>query len=166
MEVSAAELFRCHHLAIYRFVLRMTGRVDVAEDVTQDVFVRVVRGLGGYDHQGRELAWLLAIARNLLVDRHRRLQREPAVPLEDDVQVNARIPERAALVEALGRLPEPDREVFVLRAVTGLGHEDIARVVGATPAAVRCRIYRARTALRSMLGGANGRGDQGGSEGT
>ncbi len=164
MAASAAELFRRHHLVVYRYALKMTGRSDVAEDVTQEVFLRVVRSITAYDDRGKDLAWLLAIARNLLVDGHRRNGREPAVPLEEDVRVNARIPERAALAEALGRLPEQDREVFVLRVVSGLGHDDIARVVGATSAAVRCRIYRARVALRSMLCGPNGHDDWGGQE--
>lgn len=164
MQASAAELFQRHHLAVYRFALRMTGRSDVAEDVTQEVFLRVVRSLPTYDDRGQGLAWLLAIARNLLVDGHRRNGRDPAVPLDEDVRVNARIPERAALAEALGRLPEADREVFVLRVVSGLGHDDIARVVGATPAAVRCRIYRARVALRSMLCDSDGHEDGGGQE--
>jgi RNA polymerase sigma-70 factor (ECF subfamily) len=55
------------------------------------------------------------------------------------------------LRQAIGRLPEADREVFLMREVVGLGHGDIAELVGATPASVRCRIYRARAALKSML---------------
>jgi len=151
MPDSPAELFDRHHLAVYRYLLRMTARRDVAEDLTQDVFLRVVRGQDRYDERGQQRAWLLSIARNLLLDRHRRAQREPTTVVEEVADRAAGPDVGIDLRQALDRLPESDREVFVLRVVAGLGHEDIARVTGATAASVRCRIHRARAALKGML---------------
>ncbi len=157
MTASVEDLFDRFHLAIYRYLLRMTGRPDVAEDLTQDVFVRVVRAARG-DLAGGERAWLFEIARNLLVDWQRRARRNPVS--EDTEALSARGADGAAarqdveadVREALGRLPDADREVFLLRVIGGLGHEEIAAISGTSAASVRSRIFRARSALRASLG--------------
>src|SRR6185437_6172839 len=79
---TAADLFHRHHLPLFRYLYRLTGRRDVAEDVVQDVFLRVVRRLDDYQTMGREAAWLFTIARRLLLDRRRAQQRQP--PTVDD----------------------------------------------------------------------------------
>jgi RNA polymerase sigma-70 factor (ECF subfamily) len=150
---TAADLFARHHLALFRFVYRATGRPDVAEDVVQDVFVRVVRGLETYRADGRDAAWLFAIARRLLLDRHRAAVRRPEAA-EADPNAHAVDPgqERSlAIDEALAQLPDDDRDVFLMREVGGLGYDDIAAASGLTPDAVRSRIYRARMRLRLLL---------------
>ncbi len=153
MSSTASDLFDRYHLAIYRYLLRLTGRADVAEDLTQDVFVRIVRGAEILDTGDRERAWLFRIARNLWIDRQRRLARSPVVSgLPEDCGSDARHDVALALEEALQQLPPEDSDVFLLRVVGGLGHEEIATVCGATTAAVRSRIFRARSALRQLLG--------------
>ena len=151
MPDSPAELFERHHLVVYRYLLRMTGRGDVAEDLTQEVFVRVVRGADGYDERGQERAWLFSIARNLLIDFQRKRRREPVDAVEDMVNGDSDPDVSLDIKRAIATLPETDREAFLLRVVVGLGHDEIAALVGATPASVRCRIYRARVALKAML---------------
>jgi RNA polymerase sigma-70 factor (ECF subfamily) len=148
----AADLFQRHHLALFRYVYRLTSRRDVAEDVVQDVFLRVVRGLDGYQTMGREAAWLFTIARRLLVDRHRALERRPAsVDDKADTSVPAHQEMSMALAEAFAQLFEADREAFLLREVGGLSYDEIALVCHTTPDSVRSRIYRARVRLRSIL---------------
>ena len=154
MEQTAAELFRRHHLAVYRHLRRMTGRGDVAEDLTQDVFVRVVSALPTYDARDRELPWLFRIARNVFLNHVRSLSRHPeapAAPEADWPSDDAHQLLGAALREALGRLTAPDREVLLLREQGGLSYAEIARACGMTDAAVRSRIYRAKCALRLEL---------------
>jgi RNA polymerase sigma-70 factor, ECF subfamily len=151
---AAAVLFERHHLVVFRFLLRMTGSVTVAEDLTQEVFLRVVRSLPGYEEQSRERAWVFRIARNVLVDRHREAERAPAVvPLDAGLVVPLRAPQEltASLYSALSRLPAAEREAFLMRELGGLGYEEIAAAAGATPASVRMQIYRARLALRAAL---------------
>ena len=159
MAASVADLFDRFHLAIYCYLLRMTGRRDVAEDLTQDVFVRLLRAAGSLDLAGGERAWLFQVARNLLVDWQRRAARNPvrqgadslsgagagAIAAHQDVELHVR--------EALARLPDVDREAFLLRVLGGLGHEEIAAISGSTAASVRSRIFRARSALRAALSG-------------
>lgn len=152
-EHPGAALFEQHHLVIFRYFWRMTSRREIAEDLTQDVFVRAVRGLAGYEPRNRDRAWLFQIARRLLLD-HRRTARRRGTAAELTDRDAAAPPVQQlslAIDEALDRLSEVDREVFVLREVAGLGYEEIATVCGLTPAAVRSRICRARAALRTAL---------------
>ena len=151
MPESSAALFDQHHLAVFRYLLRLLGRRDVAEDLTQEVFVRVVRHQERYTDCGQPRAWLLRIARNLAIDWQRARHRTPEGA---DVDVPDRAPGPdldMALRQALAALAHDDREVFLLRTIGGLGHHEIATIVGATPAAVRCRIHRARARLRQAL---------------
>src|SRR5216684_4090025 len=72
----AADLFERHHRALFRYLYHQTRRRDIAEDIVQDVFVRVVRS-PTYRESGREAAWLFTIARRLLMDRQRARSRHP-----------------------------------------------------------------------------------------
>jgi RNA polymerase sigma factor (sigma-70 family) len=150
----AARLFERHHLAVFRYFLRMTGQRDLAQDLTQDVFVRVVRAADSYADSGHELAWLLRIARNLLHDRHRRAGRQPPhVPLAAAAEVPAAESPGVALEvdRAMSQLQETDREVFVLLDTVGLSYEEIANLTGLTVSAVRSRLHRARRSLAAAL---------------
>jgi RNA polymerase sigma-70 factor (ECF subfamily) len=148
-------VFDRHHLAVFRFLRRMTGSSSAAEDLTQEVFLRVVRGAERYEERAHEISWVFRIARNVLVDRHRAQARAPErIAIEDagPYAIPAVQALGAALDEALARLPQEDREAFLMREVGGLGYADISEATGATPDAVRMRIYRARVALRAALG--------------
>jgi len=139
----------------------MTGSPSLAEDLTQEVFLRVVRGLDGYDERSREVSWIFRIARNVLVDRHRARARSPQDVSPQDAAIASRPANQvvtAILDEALARLPEDEREAFLMREVGGLGYGEIAEASGATPDAARMRIYRARLALRAALGPARSAG--------
>ncbi len=152
---DAARLFEHHHLAVFRFLRRMTGSASLAEDLTQDVFLRVVRSLDKYDERSQETSWIFRIARNVLVDRHRAHGRAPQVAsMHDAVDVPRPATQAMAAIldEALGRLPEEEREAFLLREIGGLGYREIAETCGVTGDAARMRIYRARVALRQALG--------------
>jgi RNA polymerase sigma factor (sigma-70 family) len=159
---DAGDLFERYHLPLFRYVWRMTGRRDVAEDLTQEVFVRVLRGIARYEARDREQAWLFRIARNLLVDHHRRhgsrqradgdghgVMREvqPGDAPQGPMQELA-----VHLDESLRQLDDLDREVFLLREVGGLSYIDISSVCDLTTDAVRSRICRARSKLRIAMG--------------
>jgi RNA polymerase sigma factor (sigma-70 family) len=153
---SAADLFERHHLTIFRFLRRMSGQSDVAEDLTQEVFLRVVRALESYREQQQEQAWLFRIARNVFADRHRQAGRVPTTVALDELHVvpGEESPTTGlALDQALDRVPEHERIAFLLRELGGLGYSEIAAVTDVTPDAVRNRIHRARLCLRAMLAG-------------
>ena len=153
---TALDLFERHHLAVFRFLRRM-GLVEAdAEDLTQDVFLRIVQALPSYEERQSERAWVFRIARNARLDRWRTAVRTPTTePLSEGkvVAIAAARLDSLAIDEALSRLNEAEREAFVLRELGGLGYAEIAEATGATPDAARSRIHRARLALRQMLGG-------------
>ena len=149
---TADDLFARHHRDVHRFLARMTGRRDAADDLSQEVFLRVVRALGNGGPPGHERAWVFSIARNLLADRWRRegrrgAEREPThEPAADGTQALA-----VGLAEALGRLPDADREMFLLKEIGGLSYQELAAVSNCTVEAVRSRLWRARSELRRLL---------------
>jgi RNA polymerase sigma-70 factor (ECF subfamily) len=151
-----AGIFERHHLAIYRYLLRMLGSRDRAEELTQDVFVHALKGADRYEERAQERAWLFRIARNLRLDALRRDQRAPAPSMVDRVDSDeprqpAQQAMRVSLLQAFALLPDDEREAFVLAEVVGLSYAEIADACAVTPAAVRSRIYRARMQLRAVL---------------
>ncbi|HKQ61806.1 MAG TPA: RNA polymerase sigma factor [Candidatus Polarisedimenticolaceae bacterium] len=153
---SAAEVFHRQHLPVFRWLRRMTGSQEQAEDLTQEVFLRVVRTITELPPD-REAAWVFTIARNLWLNRRRDRARRPVeITLAGaaSAQVPARSMEAIDLGAALAALDETDRETFLLRELGGLGYAEIAAVCELSPDGVRSRIYRARCALRESLSGA------------
>ena len=107
---SIRGLFDRHHLRIYRFALRVSGDPALAEEVTQEVFVKALRSIESYRERGRESAWLFRIARNLLIDRARKLSTRPEVVELGAVAGRATDPLlRASLEHALAGLDEEHR---------------------------------------------------------
>jgi RNA polymerase sigma-70 factor (ECF subfamily) len=152
MAASADELFERHALAVYRYFRRMTGRPDVAEDLTQDVFLRVVRSIDGYQLRNREVSWVFRIARNVLVDHWQKTNpAEVAVadieePAAEETQILA-----LGFHEALRLLATGDRDVYLLRERGGLTYQEIAQACETTEEAVRSKLYRARRQIKRLL---------------
>ena len=150
----ALELFERHHVAVFRFLRRMTPDRDTAEDLLQEVFLRVTAAATRFEHRGQDRAWLFKIARNLVFDERARRGRRPELALEAPASIATRPTATWVglnLAAALERLDPTMREAFLLREVGGLGYHEIASVCGTTPDAVRSRIYRARCELRRRL---------------
>lgn len=148
------ELWDRHHTPVFNYFRQITFREDLAEDLTQETFLRVVRSVGDYCEQGRERAWIFRIAASVLGDSRRRAAVRPRlVPLEETVSGGraATASTRLLLEEALVRLNPEEREAFLLREWGGLSYQEISAATGATPDAVRSQIYRARTTLRRLL---------------
>lgn len=155
--------------AIYRDVspqvlryLRAHGAQE-PEDVLGEVFVLVVRRLSTFSGGGRELrAWVLTIARNRMIDEWRRDARRPADPSPDD-EIARLAPSGDAERDALERLSDErvlrvldtltrqQRDVVFLRVFAGLTIEEVARVVGNTPGAVKSLQNRALAAIRREM---------------
>ena len=168
-----AVLVRRHQSPLYNFALRHLGSGPAAEEVVQDAFVRVVKNAGDFKHEARFSTWLYTIARNLCTDEARkRVHRkhpsldqprrgtEAAGPTlgeqtadgranAEGAAVSAEI--RARVVDALATLPEEQREVFLLREVSGLSFKDIAEVVGAPENTIKSRMRYALERLQGAL---------------
>ena len=146
------DVFTRHRRDIYRYLVRMTGQPDVADDLSQEVFLRVVRALRSGEPIGHERGWVFSIARNLLRDRHRNRLTRPTIG-ECDVEPSVAPTQALAfgLAEALAGLADDDRDVFLLKEVGGLSYAEIAAACDCTVEAVRSRLFRTRSQLRASL---------------
>jgi RNA polymerase sigma-70 factor (ECF subfamily) len=154
----AAALADAHGPAVRAYFRRAVGRADLADDLAQEVFLRVVR-TSDFDARGRDRAWLFTIARHVLVDHVRRAGTRPITTAmaEDALEtlpgsaVSAPQEIRLLLQRALETLDVQDREAFLLAEVAGLSYAEIGVVLELSHAAVRSRVFRARLALRIAL---------------
>lgn len=144
------QLFVRHRDPVFRFLRRFVRDRSVAEDLTQETFVRALGA--SYTANGQERAWVFQVARNLARDH---LRARARVPLTAELNENARTsPDSSLALEldsALATLADDDREVFLLKEVAGLAYAEIALACGLTSDAVRSRLHRARLALRKQL---------------
>jgi RNA polymerase sigma-70 factor, ECF subfamily len=170
-----AILVRRHETPIYNFVFRQLRERSVAEDITQDAFMRVVQNAGEFKHEARFSTWLYAIARNLCIDhlrkaKHRRHPSldQPVGSDENDARrvgdsVAAQHPsanaERSAMSaevakcieQAVDSLPDDQREVFLLREVANLPFKEIADITGVGENTVKSRMRYALERLQQAL---------------
>ena len=160
---SWEEIVREHSARVYRLAYRLTGNQYEAEDLTQDVFVRVFRSLSGYT-PGTFEGWLHRITTNLFLDQVRRKKRIRMDSIGDEVDRYAATgelqnPERGFehanldrdVQLALDDLPPGYRAAVVLCDIEGLSYEEIAVTLGIKLGTVRSRIHRARAQLRRSL---------------
>jgi RNA polymerase sigma factor (sigma-70 family) len=156
------EIVERHSDRVYRLAYRLTGNRPDAEDLTQEVFVRVFRSLDTYT-PGTFEGWLHRITTNLFLDQARRKQRIRFDALTDAraaYLVGAETEPGLAVADrrfdddvegALAALPPDFRAAVVLCDVEGLSYEEIADILGAKLGTVRSRIHRGRSMLRSAL---------------
>jgi RNA polymerase sigma-70 factor (ECF subfamily) len=152
---DAESLFAQYHDRLLRYLSRVAGEHEAGRDLTQEVFLRVSRTAIPMAPENQLAGWLFKIARNVALDHHRQRRRRPETDL-GSVPEGAKNPQQEmslALKQAMATLPDLDRDVFLLREVSGLSREEIATACELTPDAVRSRIHRTRLELRGMLAG-------------
>ncbi len=153
---------------VYGLIFRQCADPELAEEITQQTFVKVVEKLGGYKEQGRFDAWIFRIAINRLRDEMRRRKRQAIViDMNDDTVVvkeggggvdgpgdrMIKMEANIELREAIAGLPEADREVLHLRYVADLGFSQIAKVLMEPLGTVLARNHRALKKLKERLSG-------------
>jgi RNA polymerase sigma-70 factor (ECF subfamily) len=156
------EIVEQHSDRVYRLAYRLTGNQHDAEDLTQEVFVRVFRSLDSYT-PGTFEGWLHRITTNLFLDQARRKQKIRFDALSDErasrLASNAATPDAEYadrmfdddIESALATLPPDFRAAVVLCDVEGLTYEEIAEILDAKLGTVRSRIHRGRAMLRRAL---------------
>ena len=154
-QATAAERFAARHYDdVFHYCLRHVGSKEDAQDLTQEVFLRVVRAKADYEDRGKPLAYLYTVARHACADFHR-ARRAAWVELGEDVPDPAA--ERAAaevgLADLIARLDEAEREVIALQYDQGLGVSEIAQVLGTSRFAVHRTAKRALAKLERMMQG-------------
>ena len=175
-EVQAfEELMKRHQKSVFGFIFRFVGNREKAEDLLQEVFLRVIKSAANYRMKAKFTTWLYTIARNICIDEARKRAKRTEVSLnrniskdqgdggktfldnvedqrsDDGSSFTMRKEFRKKLEQALSELPSEQREVFLMREFSGLKFREIASVVGVPENTVKSRMRYALDALRGHL---------------
>jgi RNA polymerase sigma-70 factor, ECF subfamily len=168
------EIVQRYHRRIYNVCYRFAGTSEDAQDLTQEVFIKIYRTLNSYDvERGAFMTWVTTMTRNLLVDHFRKTKQdrvtdsidsvssehEDAMPLSEQIEDQGAPPDaqvqsreaRAAVHEALGKLSPELREAVILRDLQDMDYRDIAAVLKVPEGTVKSRINRGRAELARLL---------------
>ncbi len=163
---SWEELVRRHTRRVYNLCYRFTGNAAAAEDLSQDVFLRVYRTLGSYQPAyGAFATWLTSVTRNLLVDHYRRTRRDrltdsiDEAPQAEETHSPERTPHQQAeaaelsaqVQTGLAKLSPDLREAVILRDLQGMEYSEIRKVLQVPEGTVKSRINRGRIELARIL---------------
>ena len=164
-----APLVRAYEPGIYGLCFRMARNTEDAQDLTQEIFLRAYRALGGFRGESRFSVWLYRLGHNVCLDFLRRRKRQWEVSLtqtdEDGQEQELEIPDgryepdallaraelRRAVRQGLMALPEDQRRILLLREIGGLRYDEIAAVLELEEGTVKSRIFRARKKLCEVL---------------
>lgn len=161
------DLVRTHTRRVYAVCYRFTGREQEAQDLTQDVFLRVFKSLGSFrSGEGSFSVWLMRLTRNLLIDHYRRAKQDRATDsieeqlpvLEERASVTTRTDGLLAgreaneiLQEALEKLSPELRETLILRDLEEMEYREIAQTLAVPEGTVKSRLNRGRAELARLL---------------
>lgn len=153
-------LYEHYHPAIFRFLFYRLGDRQGAEDLTMEVFLRMIRFLPGYRLQGGSFeAWLFQIARNLAIDHFRSRQSRPHVQLSETIVAGDPAPDEAAehlwnsenLRRALATIGDDQRDVIILRIILGIPIAQVAQALHKSEDSIKALQRRGLLALREVL---------------
>jgi RNA polymerase sigma-70 factor (ECF subfamily) len=152
-------LVRAYEVPVFNYVLRLVGDRSLAEDLTQEVFLRVYQGLPGFSLRSKFTTWLFQVTKNRVLDELRASERRPrsSVCIDDlpPLEVLDAPFEQLEAIDALWRAIEsltPDLKMaLLLRDVVGLAYTDIADSLEITLATVKWRIYKGREEVQLAL---------------
>lgn len=158
-EHAFAELVTAYELPVYNYVARMVGDRALAEDLTQEIFLRVHHGISGFSLRCRFTTWVFQIAKNRVLDELRARDRRPDTDALDSVVGGLEVvdapPEQLELVDAVWKAVaglNPDLKMaLLLRDVVGLSYTEISDSLEITLATVKWRIYKAREEVQRAL---------------
>jgi RNA polymerase sigma-70 factor (ECF subfamily) len=153
-----SELVRRHETQVFNYVLRLVGDRSLAEDLTQEVFLRVFRGLPTFSFRCRFTTWLFQVTKNRALEELRSRRLLPSQVALDDVAslgvVDAPAEQAetlAAMWQAIERLPADLKMALLLRDVAGLSYSEIADSLEITLSTVKWRIFKAREGVLLAL---------------
>jgi RNA polymerase sigma-70 factor (ECF subfamily) len=160
--LDAARVFEEFHDSLLAFIARRVRDRDTADDILQDVMLRIHRHAGELEHASAVGGWVYQIARNAITDHYRRAAARPERPagieldgdeaLEPEPDENAARTEIAACLRPfLAQLPAHHREALFLTELGELSQADAARRLGVSPSGMKSRVQRGRAQLRDML---------------
>jgi RNA polymerase sigma-70 factor (ECF subfamily) len=163
------KLFLRYKQAIFHFIFRFCKNSETAQELTQDVFSKIITKSDTFRHDSRFSTWIYTIARNITIDHSRKMthrkqpsldeKRQNGLSLLDTVESKTHQADRTAIsnnlktriLEAIDNLPEEQKEVFILREHNGLSFEEISEITASKTGTVKSRMRYALESLRTSL---------------
>jgi RNA polymerase sigma-70 factor, ECF subfamily len=164
-QVAWERIVRLHWRRVFNVAYKFVGKHDEAEDLTQDIFLKVFKSLNTFDRRANFQTWLISVSRNLCIDHYRSVRKERQT-IDRDVDANELAPaapeagpiaaleqrDRITLLrEALAALPDSLRTAVVMRDIQELSYQDIATRLKLPEGTVKSRINRGRTELARQI---------------
>jgi RNA polymerase sigma-70 factor (ECF subfamily) len=158
-------IVRQHWRKVFNVAYKFVGKHDEAEDLTQDIFLKIFKALGTFDRRANFQTWIISISRNLCIDHYRSVRKEretiarevdagELTPVSSEASPQLRLERsdlRELLRQALDRLPVALRTAVVLRDLQELSYQEIAARLGLPEGTVKSRINRGRLELARQL---------------
>jgi RNA polymerase sigma-70 factor (ECF subfamily) len=157
---AISELYRRHAQSIHRYIYYRVGDVNVAEDLTADVFLKALEGLEGFTYRGIPFsAWLYRIAHARVMDHFRKRARHELLPLDERLVATEKGPQATVeakldheeLQSAIAQLTIEQQQVIILKFVEGLSNAEVARIMGKTEGAVKSLQHRGLNSLQRIM---------------
>ncbi len=164
-QVAWERIVRLHWRRVFNVAYKFVGKHDEAEDLTQDIFLKIFKSLDTFDRRANFQTWLISVSRNLCIDHYRSVRKERQT-IDRDVDANELSPaapepgpiaaleqrDRVTLLrDALASLPESLRTAVVMRDIQELSYQDIAARLHLPEGTVKSRINRGRTELARQI---------------
>ena len=158
--IVVSAIYERYQRGIFRYLYYRVGDQQTAEDLTSEVFLRMIEALSNYNNQKISFqAWLFQIARNLSIDHYRKMSIQQNVPLEDNLPMDGDEPLELITQEltseklrlALVKLPENQRDVIVMRFVSGMPIGEVAETLHKSEDSIKGLQRRALMALRDIM---------------
>jgi RNA polymerase sigma-70 factor (ECF subfamily) len=159
-EDAIHRLYETYYPKIYNYAFMQMGDVQAAEDLASDVMLKMIEAIGTYKFQGLPFgAWVFRIARNRIIDLHRRRKRRGEVDLSETISTALANPqvlaeralERGQIQVALKHLTPEQRQVIVLKFIEGFDNRSVGKIMGRSEGAIKSLQHRALGALRRIM---------------
>ena len=159
------QIVRLHWRKVFNVAYKFVGKHDEAEDLTQDIFLKIFKSLETFDRRANFQTWLISVSRNLCIDHYRSVRKEretidrdvdpgDLTPVSHEVSPYAALEQRdrvSLLREAMNELPETLRTAVLLRDIRELTYQEIADTLRLPEGTVKSRINRGRTELARQI---------------
>jgi RNA polymerase sigma-70 factor (ECF subfamily) len=164
-QVAWEQIVRMHWRKVFNVAYKFVGKHDEAEDLTQDIFLKIFKSLNTFDRRANFQTWLISVSRNLCIDHYRSVRKEretidrdvdpgDLTPVSHEISPYAALEQRdrvSLLREAMAELPETLRTAVLLRDIRELSYQEIADTLGLPEGTVKSRINRGRTELARQI---------------
>ncbi len=155
-ERAFEELYYLTKDSVYGFALTILKNTHDAEDVMHDCYINVYHGAGSYKSNGKPLAWMLTITKNLCLGKLRKSQRREDIPQEDwekflEEKEDISVEDKLVLRACMEMLTDEEREIVILHAVSGFKHREIASILDIALSTVLSKYNRAVKKLKNQL---------------